>query len=97
MNFVEVEVHDAVLVGPIDEVHEGMGGEPEVVERGIEGLVDILIVFEDVLQEHGGLAHTAGAFDAYEAGIPVDLGIEIALESQVNLGELAMIGIEQGL
>ena len=53
--------------------------------------------FEDVLQEHGGLAHTAGAFDAYEAGIPVDLGIEIALESQVNLGELAMIGIEQGL
>ena len=32
MNFVEVEAHDAVLVGPIDKVHEGVGGEPEVVE-----------------------------------------------------------------
>jgi hypothetical protein len=97
VNFVEVEAHDAVLIGPIDEVHERMGGEPEVVERGIEGLVDVLIVFEDVLQEHGSLAHATGAFDAYETGIPVDLGIEIALEAQVNPGELAMIGIEQGL
>jgi hypothetical protein len=97
MYFVEVETHDAVLVGPIDEIHEGVGGEPEVVKRGIEGLIDVLIVFKDVLQEHGGLAHATRAFDAYEAGIPVDLGIEITLEAQVNLGELAMIGIEQGL
>jgi hypothetical protein len=74
-----------------------MRGEPKVIERSIEGLVNVLIVFEDMLQKHGGLAHATRTFDAYEAGIPVDLGIEIAFESQVNLGEFAMIGIKQRL
>lgn len=60
-------------------------------------MINVLIVLEDVLQEQGGFTNSTGTFDAYEAGIPVDLGIEIALEAQVYLGKLAMIGIEQRL
>ena len=48
MYFVEVEAHDAVLVGPIDEVHECMGREPKVVEGGIERLVNVFIILQMV-------------------------------------------------
>ena len=61
-------------VGPVHEFDKGVGGEPEVVKRGVEGLVDVLVVLKDVLQEHGCFADTAGAFDANHPGLPVIWG-----------------------
>jgi len=91
MHLIQVKAHDAVLVGPINKVYEAMGGKPEVVERSVECLVDILIIFQDVLEEHGGFADASGAFDANHPGLPIDLVIEIPLEPQVNSGNLAVI------
>jgi len=86
-----------MLVCPIHKFDKGMGGEPEVVKGGVEGLVDVLVVLKDVLEEHGGFADTAGAFDADHPGLPVDLRVKVTFEAQVYLGYLAVIVVEKGL
>ena len=97
MHLIQIQPCDAMLVGPVNQIDQGMSRKPKVVERRIESLVDILIVFKDVLQKQCCLAHATCSLNSYNPGFPVDLAKEITLKSQINLCDLAMIVVEKTL
>lgn len=41
MNFVQIEPGNVVSVRPVDEIHQAVCGKPQIVQRGIESLVDV--------------------------------------------------------
>jgi len=73
---------------------ERMPGEIHIVGRDIEGLVQ-LVVFFDVLEDEGGLAHALLAHDADEAAVPVDLLVETAEIAHRDQRELDAEGVVQ--
>ena len=75
MNFVQIEPGNAVPVRPVEEFHQTVCGKPQIVQRGIESLVDVLIVLQDMLKEHGGLSNAPGALDADDTRFPIDLAV----------------------
>lgn len=75
MHLVQIEPGYAVPVRPVDEIHQAMCGKPQIVQRGIERLVDVLIVLQDMLEEHSGLSNASGALDADDTRFPIDLAV----------------------
>ena len=75
MHFVQIEPGNAVPIRPIDEIHQAMRGKPQIVQRGVESLVNLLVVLCDMLEEQGGLSDTSGSLDADDTRFPVNLAV----------------------
>ena len=86
-----------VGVEVVSQLVEPMGREPKVVERRVEDAIRTGGCLFDALQEHGRLADAAGSLDADEAGIPVDLMVELTLELHAGGGEATMVGRDERL
>ena len=96
MDFVNVKLRYSPLVKEFDQILQLMSPEPVVVQGDVERIIRIVVFLLDPLQKHGGFTYAALSLDADDAGIPVDLRIKITFEIQRNLGEFAVVKLNNG-
>ena len=96
VDFVEKKGGEAVGVEVNGEIFQAAGREPEVVEARVEGggRADPE-GFAEVLEHEGGLAGAAGTLDADQAVGPVDLRVQVAVESAGSGPKHPVGGLEE--
>lgn len=71
MDLVNVKTLSSGFEKGLRQVIEGMAGEVDVVSRDIQGLLQVIELL-DMLENHGGFAHSLLPHDTDEAVGPVD-------------------------
>jgi len=96
VDFVNVKLRYPPLVKEFNQILQRMSPEPVMVQGDVERIIRITVFLLNPLQEHGGLTYATLSFDADDSGVPVNLGIKVALELQGNLGEFTMVKLNNG-
>ena len=96
VDFVNVKLRYSPLVKEFNQILQLMSPEPVVVQGDVERIIRIAVFLLDPLQKHGGFTYATLSLDTDDAGVPVNLGIKVALEIQRNLGEFTVVKLNNG-
>ena len=88
---VKKEIPYTMSIQIVHQFSQGMGTKPQIIERDIECLRPIGKRLLNVLQQQGGLAHTACTFDSNEPFLPINLNMQITLVLALDILNQAII------
>ena len=81
MNLIEKQVAAAVGIIVLHDIRKGIRRKPEIVQRGVEHFRCVGEGLLDVLEHQRGFACSFWAFDANKVVPPIDVLVQVSLES----------------
>lgn len=97
MDLVNIYLDNSVSIKILYKFFERVIPEPEVIQRNIECLINILVFLKYPLKQKSRFTDTPCSFYPDNSRIPIDLTEKISLEIQIHLFYLSVIIIHQRL